>query len=239
MTTLMTLALLLGGCTDGNTGVCDSCEGTVGSEGTTGTEGSTEECCDDTGGTEVQTATLQVDVTVLGEPVDCNVNVHDEDGDYMYTFSSLETDQPLEGTYILTLGATAEATGATDGLPIHTEADDWQWISPEIEVTLTAGEDLTLDGPMNLYPTQGKWTCWMSEFNGSSTAEIEYTEGNLVYFEGIGDIEVNGTSLSYVQGSLDSYGEFTDPSYAMFEWSIGSTESGTWECWAGNKNDRP
>ncbi|MCH8049125.1 hypothetical protein IH979_00195 [Patescibacteria group bacterium] len=107
-------------------------------------------------------ATLTVNVTVLGDQTDAQVNV--ENGSHAYTGTSGQTLQVVPGDYSITVG---DGPPTVDGLPTY-EYNGVPWCAIPEDLGLADGDSETRDKTLNRY-FEGTYECLFDKYRYDDT----------------------------------------------------------------------
>ena len=212
-------------------GLLVGCNNNPADNGETGTDGPCEEC-NDTGG---ETLVTFVAPPILFEGVEenCQSNLLGEDEGKIEVQTGKEKEI-LSGDYIITYGDPKLASEVSGGLPVHTlQQNGWMAVSPAITFTVTE-ESPTPDPPfMNLLPEKGEWTCDFNDGSDVARGATSYRDGSHLTLPGVGEVTVNGTTLSGDVDGVVKEGRFLSNIFIQVSSSGGMAGSYAADCWAG------
>lgn len=182
-----------------------------------------------------------VNSTFDADVVNCFVNL-DEEEKVTTTNGTFEYDL---GEYELMLGSSEDGV-TEDGYFLHKIGDGEFVIAEKSEIDIVEGT--TADDP-SVYNVSfnrhisGEWTCQdRNDHDDTWTEETEYTEGHMVYLPRLGDLDVDGEHVEYLDDGLyEVDGAFTSPTTLMatLHRTDGSDVTRVYDCWAGDEGDKP
>jgi hypothetical protein len=179
--------------------------------------------------------TLTVNYTFDGNPVACFTNLNG----VKYGTTNSPISGVAVGTYPLTLGDGDHDGWTADDppLPLHNlGSPDDNIVAPRSDITVVEGPDNVFSRTANRH-ISGRWTCALDAASLINSSTVAYRDGAYATLQILGEIKVDGESVS-CEGCTESLeGGFVSPTHLLV--TVHSTQDFEVECWAGEIADRP